>query len=369
MPHESAWTWIEKLSSHIPVPFYFFSIALGIIIYLIFYLFSIKVGKFFPWDYYSNIIALAMGLTVAYQLAGVNYLMKDIKKTFQGLDRLFEGSGDGFYHRLGMRFKSSISYYFLTGLVVIPFLATEAWRIWIGEEYPYMLWDMNHWTISLDVFNYLVHYFMLYMLAYILWMILNLSLSLKEIGDSSFAYPIKMGMFSIDRVNRLRPLSDLTLKISVYYFVCVTLIMISCINPTTFTPYEIVFLTVLLAVGFAFFIISLKSIRKILNKRIEYELNEINRKREELFGNLMIVASDGSYKGKKDEIECMSTMLDTLHNEKDRIMQANRKGYDLAVIGTFITSSLLPMITLLEKLQLMSPIQQAINNMIHTRPF
>jgi hypothetical protein len=365
---EPGWTWVEKLSSWIPIPFSLFSISLGIVIYFAFFLFSIKVGRFFPWDIYSSTIALAMGLTIAYQLSGVNYLIKDIRKTFKDLNKLFEGSGEDFYAALKGRFSASKSYYILVALVIIPFIVTEAWRIWIGEEYPYIFWDMNIWTISLDIFNYFVHYFMLYMLAYILWMVFNLSLSLNEIGSSSFAYPLKMGMFSVDKVNRLRPLSNLALKISVYYFICVTLIMISCINPSTFTPYEIIFLTVLLAVGFVFFFISLRSIRRILNKRVQFELNEINRKREEQLGNLMNVASDGSYQGKKEEIECISTMLDTLYNEKERIMQASRRGYDFTVIGTFITSSLLPLITLLEKLQLMDPIQQAMNNVTTIRP-
>jgi hypothetical protein len=101
------------------------------------------------------------------------------------------------------------------------------------------------------------------------------------------------------------------------------------------------------------FVAGLETIQRIISCRLEGELDILNRRRDEQHQLLLKAASTTDGGGKSGEIETISKVLDIIQKERDSLMQVNRRGYDIVSLGLFISSFLIPLLTLLEKLQLL----------------
>jgi hypothetical protein len=83
---------------------------------------------------------------------------------------------------------------------------------------------------------------------------------------------------------------------------------------------------------------------------VENELDILNKRRDEQHQLLIKAILNGNSNQKADEIESISKVLDIIQKERDSLLQINRRAYDVASVSLFISSFLIPLLTLFEKL-------------------
>ncbi len=349
MTDEYRWIF-EKFFKKIPVPYPIVSLFIAGIIYLIFWFFSTKV-VLFPWEFYHSFIATTLGILIAFQLSGIQYLLNTMEKTFRELNSCPKNKThvDNLYVKLKYRFSRSYWYYVIIAAVIAPFVINDLTRILHGGGTFYAA-EPTMWSFFLDIYNYSVGYFMFFLLAIFLWIILNITLMLNEMRSDSYKYLIKIDIFNIDGIGGLGPLRNLVSKVLIFYFICVTLAIISYISPFSIFSFESIFLIILLLVGVAFFLTGVGTIRKLLRGRIEDEISKINERYQLEHQKLMKLVSKGNYTG--EELNLVSTALKTLYVERERMLQlyGNAKGYDLKTVVQFSSSFILSLVAFVEKL-------------------
>ena len=149
----------------------------------------------------------------------------------------------------------------------------------------------------------------------------------------------------------LRPLRIFILIVVSNYFIILTLAIISYISPAALISYEMVFLIILLLLGVILFVITLKTIRNMINRGLKQELGEINAEYKKAYNKSITIISDNEPEFNRDELEELSLILDILEKERTKIKQLGRRRYEFSTIITFICSFLLPTITLIEKIR------------------
>lgn len=352
MSDEYSWIWIERLFKKIAVPYPIVSLIAGGIIFSIYRLFSTKVS-FFPWEKFHILEVAALSILIALQLAGIQYILNDMKKTFREL-KLYPEIGvsfDDLYVKLKHRFSSSYWYYLLVAAVIVPFIIIKMLDI-LGGGVTFYIVEPTVWSFLLDIYNNVIGYLMLFLLAIILWIIFNIAWIFNEMDNDPYKHLIKIDIFSADGIGGLKQLRNFILKILTFYFVCITLAIISYISPFSILSYESFFLIILLLVGVGFFIMGLGTIRKLLKGRIEDEINKINKIYERYYQRFMDIVSEGNYKDKEEELNLVPTIIENLHIERERILKfyGNARGYDRITIIEFVISFIIPLVTFLQKL-------------------
>ena len=351
MMDEDSWIWIEKQFKKIPWPYPIISIIAGSVTYLIYLFFSTKV-VFLPWEKFHNLEVAALSILIAFQLAGIQNILNDMKKTFGNLEfnPKNDVSFDELYDKLKDRFCSSYRYYLLVAAVIVPFIIIDILDILSGGVTFYMV-EPTVWSFLLDIYNTVMGYLMLYLLAIILWIVFNIAWMLNKIGNNHYRRLIKLDILCVDKIGGLKPLRNLTLKTLTFYFVCITLAIIAYVSPFSILSYESYFLILLLIVGLGFFIMGIRTIRKVLKGRIEDEINKINERYQRHHQRLMDIDLEENYKDKEGELNVESTLLETLYKERERTLQfyRNARGYDSITIIKFVCSFILPLVAFLEK--------------------
>ena len=352
MSDEYSWVWIERLFKKIPVPYPIVSLIVGGMVFSIYWLFSTKVA-FFPWEKFHILEVTALSILIAIQLAGIQYILNDMKKTFGEL-KLYPEIGvsfDDLYVKLKHRFSISHWYYLLVAAVIVPFIIIKVLDILEGGVTFYIV-EPTMWGFLLDIYNNVIGYSMLFLLAIILWIIFNIAWIFNEMDNDPYRRLIKIDIFSADRIGGLKQLRNFILKILTFYFICITLAIISYISPFSILSYESFFLIILLLVGVGFFIMGLGTIRKLLKGKIEDEINKINKIYERYHQRFMDIVSEGNYKDQEEELKLVPTIIENLHIDRERILKfyGNNKGYERITIIEFVISFIIPLVTFLQKL-------------------
>ena len=128
MIEKDNWIWIEGFFDAIHLPYPVVSLLSAVAIYLIFFLFSKKV-EFFPWEFYHRLESLTIAVAIAYQLAGIKYLLSSAKEVFCEISVTLNIPGHNFYKDFRNRFTTSNQYYVVAALTLIPFMRVEAIKI------------------------------------------------------------------------------------------------------------------------------------------------------------------------------------------------------------------------------------------------
>ena len=248
--------------------------------------------------------------------------------------------------------------YFVILLIVIPFMLLEIirfwrWKISVGPTptYFYLFEQSNQWALALDIYNHIIGYLVLFLLAIIVWRVINL-IEIVNALDSNTS--ISVDIFHVDDMGGLRPLRNFILIVVSNYFIILTLAIISYISPAALISYEMVFLIILLLLGVILFVITLKTVRNLISRGLKQELGEINAEYKKAYNKSITIISDNEPEFNRDELEELSLILDILEKERVKIKQLGRRRYEFSTIITFICSFLLPTITLIEKMYLYS---------------
>ncbi len=347
---EECWVWVEKVFKKIPIPYPVASLLIAGVIYSIFWFFSTKV-VFFPWEFYHSFAASTLGILIAFQLTGIQYSLNIMKKTFRELssDSKNKADIDSLYVKLRYRFSRSYWYYVIVAAIIFPFVIIDLMRI-LQYSSPFYAVEPTIWSFLLDIYNYATGYLIYFLLAIFLWIILNIILTLNEMRSDPYEYLIKIDIFNMDGMGGLRQLKDLILRVLTIYFICITLAIISYISPFSIFSFESIFLMILLLVGVVFFFTGVGTIRKLLRGRIEDEIKKINERYQLEHQKLIKLISEGNYKG--EELNLVSTALQTLYIERDRMLQlyGSARGYDLKTIIQFSSAFVLSLIAFVEKI-------------------
>lgn len=337
MSEKSNKIWIEKIFDKIPLPYPIVSLFIASVVYFIFKLFSTKV-VFFPWEFFHILEVSALSILIAFQLGGIRYILINMKKTFKEL------SINDLYERFEHRFYNSYWYYVLVASVLVPFIIIDISRILMGYAFYFYIKELTMWSFLLDTFNLVTSYLILFLMAIILWIVLNITWVLNEVSCDPYRRLIKIDIFSIDKIGGLKPFRNFILKVHTFYFICITLAIIYHISPFIIFSYANIFLVILFLVGICFFLIGLWTIQKILRGRIEEENTKVNELYQEQHQRLMKIVSEGKSKDTENELDWVSTSLQTLHIERERIvlLYSSARGYDLMTIIEFLSSIVLP---------------------------
>ncbi|SNQ61385.1 hypothetical protein [Candidatus Methanoperedens nitratireducens] len=317
-------------------------------------IFIFVAAKVRPLNLYIFYVTISLSILIGYQFAEIKYFYSNIKLTFIKLNIIFkEDYFRTYFDYLDKKIQKSKIYYFAILLVIIPFVLLEIirywrWRITIESPPPYfsLIWPFSKWTIILDIINHMFGYLMLFLLAIIVGIIINLIVIINELNSNPL---INIDIFHTDEMGGLRPLRNFVIIVVSNYFITITLAIISYISPIAVISYETVFLISILFLGVIFFIITQKTIRNLINKGIEFELGKINGEYKKTYNKLINIIANNKFN--KDELEKLSFILDTLEKEKIRIKQISPKRYDLSAIATFISSFLIPTVTLIETIR------------------
>ena len=237
--------------------------------------------------------------------------------------------------------------------MLLEFSRFLSWKFSAGSIPLYfsLFEPSNRWALALDIYNHIIGYLALFLLAIIVWRVINL-IEIVNALDSNTS--IKVDIFHVDEMGGLRPLRNFILIVVSNYFIIITLAILSYISPAALVSYETVFLIILLLLGVILFVLSLKTIRNMINMGLKQELGKINAEYKKNYNKSIAIISDNEPEFNREELEELSCILDFLEKERMKIKQLGRRRYEFSTIITFICSFLLPTITLIEKMYLYS---------------
>jgi len=309
---QKSWTWIERLFGMTSVHYTFVSLTLGSILFLVFVLFSLVIFDF-KLNFYNRIIAVSTCLLIPYQLSGVKFLLDELRGTLAHLktdpkkDAKFRDLCDA----LERRFTRDKLKYVIIILVILPFILIDINYGLTNRWYEFFP------NIPFELYSRTLEYVIYFLFAIILWIIINISWTLKELSSDEYISIIKLDIFSTDELGGLGILKSLVLKAVVFYFLGTALAILSYAGPSGVVCYESMYYIILLIIGVIFFFICMNSVNRVLKGCIEAEMKDLRDIYYKKRMNFMVATSEEGLEIKKEELECLSTSLDTICSDRE----------------------------------------------------
>jgi hypothetical protein len=184
-----------------------------------------------------------------------------------------------------------------------------------------------------------------FLLANLLWILINMAWIFDRLG-SSYNHQIITDVFDADGFGGLDHLRSLILKSGLFYFSCLSLALISYSSPLNnmfLVCYENLLYLLMMIIGAAFFFTSIRSLKRILRVKVDDQIDKLNGSYQNQHAQLVVLASLEGGIAANDEILRVSSILDALHRERERII--NAYGFDhefniVAVISPIISIAL-----------------------------
>lgn len=273
-----------------------------------------------------------------FSFIGIKFKLKEIEILWHSL---FEKSFKNFYYR-----------YATILLIITPALLFIKVRNMSGEPIFLNLKPLS-WEFFYSLYNELLGLLIFYLMAMILWIIIMNSLLIKVLGSSRYRDDLYIESINADNLGGLGELKNLVLNGFFYYSLCVTLAIFTYMRPKGFIKtsfltisfsYEIIYLIFLLLIGLIFSILSLCSIKNILNYKIKLKFRELNEKFEKQYNKLQEIASKEVQDISEIDLYKTVTMLNIINNEKDRIMTLSLKNYGIKYLTTLLVTFIYPII-------------------------
>lgn len=318
---------------------------LFIILYLIYIFLGTKVDSLHLEDIWSNLGAVTKSLLIAYQLVLIKFLLNNSEAIFKDIDSLYGNTL--FPIQVNRSLRGSYWYFTIIFLsIVIPFFNRDPWQFSAVDP-------GNIWACGLDIYNFLLELISLSLFSIILWLVIDVIWSLVEVGKNFRVSPIKISVFALNM--RLKQFKRFVLQCSLLYFIGISLAIISYYDPSlkmAYVTYQTILYILLLSLGIIIFAVGLDSVQQIVSRKIGHELYAINKEIVGLLDEQRDITSTGDYERRGNELTYISTSIEVLRKQSESISQINRRTiYDLGTIGSFVTSFLIPIIILLERMQ------------------
>lgn len=345
MPIDANWTRMERLFNSFPLPYPIVSIIIALILYIIFLFFDLKLANSFISE--QRLIMAIETATIAYQISCSIFILRKMKSIFLNLSYLKNENTNVVLSSLKKRFISNY-YYLVLVLTIVPFYLIFYQNYWkyfndiIGTDIPYYLPCFIYIYFFLGII-------ILSLLGNILWIIINIAWGLNDNANNSADFNKYWPLLSFN--NKIKLIRSSVIQVLFYYFINITLLILTYLNPLSIGVYEIVVLVILLLIGIILFFVGLNAIKKIQKYRLEYEYDSIDRKIHDQNQKIASILESGDYT-KKEQIDFISSMLDLLRKQRDDLSKFDLRIYNFTTVGTFITSFLIPALSLLDKIKL-----------------
>lgn len=151
---------------------------------------------------------------------------------------------------------------------------------------------------------------------------------------------------------KLNPLKNFFKIFILYYFLAIALIIYTYESPSGKMSIEPIFFGLLLAMGGLLFFAGLKIIQDIIDYHVEKRLSMLDYRRAQQERILANIISREDIKEENDSIECISKAIEIIQRERDYVIQFNKDAGNASSVGLFVSSIIIPLLTLLEKLKL-----------------
>lgn len=353
MQEEIGWNCIESIFKKIPLPYPILSIVFSFIIFLIYLILS-------PCEKRDCWLAVyASCFVIVYLLIGNQYLINKMRIIIQNLGFIPQGGSykEELYDLFKKYFIESKTFYLVNLGIVLYFIILDLIRYYIYNI------EVFFSSNALNVYNYAMFFFELYLLATVLWIIINIYMMLKRIESRPYRDAIKIDILSVDRAGGFGQLRDFILMVIIYYSLGISLIVLSY-EPTGYKNvyFEIGFIILLLLIGVILLIAGLLSIKKLYSMRMVEQINLINEKYLEQYRRIIEIISKQEVKSNENELQFLSRSLEWLQKERnERVQILNDNRYNLKAGVTTLASIILTILTIYEKLTnygLVSAIQE-----------
>jgi len=261
MAANSDWIWVERFFKKIRLPYQMTSIFLGFFIYFC-YLFFSKMINILPLNFHQQLSAISMSVIIPFMLGGTQYLINIMKWIIMHIDVIYDNNSSTFFFISSKnRFAGSYWRYAIMFLVILPFYVVD----WISpfkgtqiehfRELYFPIYSIEKfrsiWGLSFDIYLQAIGLFSLLLLAYVLWTMINIAWVLKDWEYLCTYNVLDQSIFNIKM--RIAEIKSFILKILLFYFVCISLAIISYLNPQVFFSKETGILLILLLIGISFF--------------------------------------------------------------------------------------------------------------------
>jgi hypothetical protein len=350
MSGKNDWLWIEALFKRFSLPYPIICIIIGIMVYIGYIFFSMMIN-ILPLNFYAQLSAVSMSILIPFMLGGIQYLINIMVKIIADLEILSTGIKNDIYNTTKKRFTNSNWRFVFIICVVAPFYLVD-WIPPISGTFlehfektylPIYSIPKFHtlWGLSFDIYLQALGLFALLLLSYILWILFNIIWTLDDWSDTCCSSPLENSIFNAKM--KMASIKNSILKILLFYFSCISLAIISYLNPTVFFSKETALLLILLLIGISFFILGIGAIQKALKSQVEHELEDVNKMSLEQVQRLKAITSNSH--SEKDEIGRISSLLDIFGKQRAEFENINTNMYDIRSILRFVGMLILPFLS------------------------
>jgi hypothetical protein len=297
------------------------------------------------------VVALSMSSLIPFEFFAIKNLLDDFKNSLLNLK--FNSEEDlpsgTWYKGVMSRFTSSPwKYLIVLSIVLQVFASFYIYYLNYGNKvFFYSDRDLpggGLWGGLFDIYNRGLYVVIFYLLALILWILINISWSITDLERMQYKEVLRVNIINPDKFSELNQYKNLTLKGFTFFFLCISLTAFT--DPSLLVNKEISYLNatlvILFLIGLSASLISIITIGKIRKHKLMQELRRLNEMYGAQYEELMDGVSNGVHGRYSIDLSALTAAMKALHDEKERIISKNRSGYDLKTIGTFIASILLP---------------------------
>jgi hypothetical protein len=335
---EACWNWVEKLFRAISGRYiYTIIFALGAVYYLAFTNIKLLEGSL---NIYAYILMIDMFFLIAYLLSGILYFTRRFK---EGVYALEMGSEDGtsydedFRIATQERFAASKLFYVIIVIILIIYLLFP-----LPQKSNFFYFsEPTIWSFVIDVMNYILTLLILFLLATLLWISLNVLWLLDELGKDYYIKLLRIDLFHKDNLGGLGPLRNLNLDLVIFLYSSIFFASLNFVTPGKLFYREIIFFAILLIFGGVLFFKGGHIVGKILNKKKERNIGSLTDLLNQLYLELYKPFTKDDLERSSENLYYLSASLYFYQIERTRTLDYGKNVYDLRSKFAFIGSAML----------------------------
>jgi hypothetical protein len=394
--NNETWSYIENIFEIIPLPQLMILLILSISIFLIYVFLTNKIKPFgmfgiefnlinqiledlseiglsdqsvliktiepyIKLNIFSGLIVISsISLLIPFELLFIINILYKMKPAFRNInisinDDTNKTEENHIYINLKNTFGSQKYYSVVYAVVVLPFVIISLIRVHsmgCKNVFLYCMSMNSIWNLIVDIYRSSLSFIAISLLATIFWIIINIFLSVREMDKEFVSNELQLDLIHADKLGGLSSIKNLILKGTILYSICISIAIMSYfrpIDPFSYRGihfyYEIIYLIILFLLGFIFLVLGLKTLKRVIKSNIKKELGKISDRFERLHLRFLDLASKDKEADKNDELSWISTALDALSDERDRLLAINSEVYDIKTFSIWLTSIALPAIS------------------------
>jgi hypothetical protein len=345
---EYGWSRIEDLFKVVKIPWYLTSLIIFFAMYEFYIFLSINIECIRSiLDFNTYAVIFDTILLFVYLLSGIPFFVQELRRTFQKIDfKYYHNKSDSLFLQMQVRFIKTKKFYILFLFIIILYytMVPNAY----DPVFPYEKTDLSR---LFDIYNITITIFIFYLLAKFLWIFFTIIWALEKIQEDVLNKLIQIEPFNGDRMAGLKSVKKLIMKLIIYLFFAVFLETFNFINPKIIHWQEFFFVfSFFLAEAYLFFR-CLFILNSILESIKETKINKYNDLCKIYEEQLLIMISDNDPDSIDKSLNMLLKKIEWLESKRNKLVDLKLDIFDLKTIILFLASSLLPLLSFIEKLR------------------